>query len=151
YDDISISTGQAAGALVVTPPGSQTAVEGASNSFSLGSFSDSTSGANSWSVDVNWGDNTAHTTFSTSSQGSLGTSGHTFGEEGTVHGHANRQPRKRSADHGQRHGYRDRDGERPDQLREFRNGRFQPDRHSCRRRHRDQPGAGWPVLPAIAA
>jgi PKD repeat protein len=34
-------------------------------------------------VDVDWGDGTTHTTFSTSTISSLGTRGHTYGEEGT--------------------------------------------------------------------
>src|SRR5438874_779111 len=70
-------------ALVVTPPSNQTATEGASNSFSLGSFSDTTGNATSWTVDVNWGDGSGHTVFTVTSRGSLGNSSHTYGEEGT--------------------------------------------------------------------
>src|SRR5262249_23575415 len=65
----------------VTPPANQTATEGTSQTFSLGSFSDPDGGP--WNVDVNWGDGTAHTTFSTTTAGSLGTRPHTYGEEGT--------------------------------------------------------------------
>ncbi|HLJ92043.1 MAG TPA: PKD domain-containing protein, partial [Gemmataceae bacterium] len=69
--------------LLVTAPANQSAVEGASNNFSLGTFKDSTANASPWRVDVNWGDNTAHTTFTTSTQGSLGNRPHVYGEEGT--------------------------------------------------------------------
>ena len=55
---------------VVTPPANQTATEGTSKSFSLGSFTDPD--GSPWTVDVNWGDGTAHTSFSVSSAGSLG-------------------------------------------------------------------------------
>jgi Ca2+-binding RTX toxin-like protein len=63
----------------VTAPANQTAVEGASKSFNLGSFSDPDGG--SWTVDVNWGDGTAHTTFPMAATGSLGTRSHTYAEE----------------------------------------------------------------------
>src|SRR5205807_1312861 len=64
-------------ALLITSAGNQTAMEGASTSLNLGSFSDTNSNANSWAVDVswangspsdhytatiNWGDNTAAAT-----------------------------------------------------------------------------------------
>jgi hypothetical protein len=68
--------------LVVISGGDQPFTEGAANSFSLGSFTDLSTGANSWTVDVNWGDNSAHTTFTTTSQGTLPNNSHTFGEEG---------------------------------------------------------------------
>jgi hypothetical protein len=65
----------------VTAPASQNAVEGASQSFNLGSFSDSSSGP--WNVDVNWNDGTPHTTYSVITAGSLGTQSHIYAEEGT--------------------------------------------------------------------
>src|SRR5262249_38247092 len=55
------------------------AVEGASQTYNLGSFSDSSLGV--WLVDVKWGDGTTDTTF-LATPGSLGTRPHTFGEEG---------------------------------------------------------------------
>ena len=61
-------------APTVTAPANQTANEGASTSFSLGSFSDPGVNDSPWAVDVDWGDGTAHSTFSASSQGSLGSS-----------------------------------------------------------------------------
>jgi PKD repeat protein len=61
----------------VTAAADQTAAEGASKTFALGSFSDP--GPDSpWAVDVNWGDGSTHTTFSASSTGSLGTRAHTY-------------------------------------------------------------------------
>src|SRR5262249_23483619 len=65
---------------LVTPPSDQTAVEGASQAFSLGSFVDPD--GSPWMVDVNWGDATADTTFGLSMAGSLGTQSHTFRAEG---------------------------------------------------------------------
>src|SRR6266851_1177989 len=70
--------------LVVTPTGDQVATEGVQGSFTLGSFSDTTSNATSWQVDVNWGDGTAHTVFTVTSQGSLSSQPHTFPEEGSL-------------------------------------------------------------------
>jgi photosystem II stability/assembly factor-like uncharacterized protein len=64
----------------VTPPATQTSVEGASHSFGLGSFSDPDGGP--WTVDINWGDGTSHTSFTASSPGSLSSKTHTYGEEG---------------------------------------------------------------------
>ncbi len=65
----------------VIAPSDQTAVEGASTSFGLGSFIDPDDGP--WSVDVNWGDSTADTTFAAGTQGSLGSRNHTYTEEGS--------------------------------------------------------------------
>jgi hypothetical protein len=71
--------------LHITPnvmaPADQSSVEGASHTFDLGSFCDPDGGP--WSVDVNWGDGTTHGSSSVSSEGSLATLDHTFGEEGT--------------------------------------------------------------------
>ena len=63
----------------VIAPSNQSSVEGASESFNLGSFIDPS--GSSWTVDVNWGDGTPDTTFS-ASPGPLGTQSHTYGEEG---------------------------------------------------------------------
>src|SRR5439155_12648119 len=82
YDDVSISSNVQTG-LVVVPPSNQTATAGTSANFSLGSFTDSTPNASSWTVDVNWGDNTSHTIFSTNSPGSLGSASHTYAQAGT--------------------------------------------------------------------
>lgn len=67
-------------APVMTAPAPQTAFEAASQAFNLGSFADPDGGP--WAVDVNWGDGTAHTAFSASSAGSLGTQNHAYVPEG---------------------------------------------------------------------
>src|SRR6185436_9259053 len=65
----------------VTSPVDQTANEGASTSFSLGSFTDP--GADSpWAVDVDWGDSSIHTTFNKTATGSLGSANHTYADNG---------------------------------------------------------------------
>jgi N-acetylneuraminic acid mutarotase len=75
------STVTALSLVTVTPPPNQATSEGASTLFNLGSFTDDNPNANSWSVDVNWGDGT-HTMFLTKSQGLLGSAFHTY-EEGS--------------------------------------------------------------------
>src|SRR5205823_2650187 len=62
----------------------QTANEGASTSFSLGSFSDAGANDNPWSVDVDWGDGSPHTTFNEGTQGSLGSQSHTYANNGAT-------------------------------------------------------------------
>jgi PKD domain len=67
---------------VVTAPSNQTANEGASTSFNLGSFTDP--GADSpWSVDVNWGDGSAHTVFNQTTTGSITAQSHSYTDDGT--------------------------------------------------------------------
>ncbi len=66
-------------APTVTAAANQTANEGASTSFNLGSFTDP--GADSpWAVDVDWGDGSAHATFDMTLTGSLGTQNHTYAD-----------------------------------------------------------------------
>lgn len=65
----------------VTGPANQTGVEGTTKAFNLGSFIDPD--GSPWSVDVNWGDGTSDTVFTTSSDGSLGSVNHAFPEEGS--------------------------------------------------------------------
>ncbi|MDB5390517.1 MAG: algE [Planctomycetaceae bacterium] len=60
---------------VIAPP-NQSSLEGESHVFNLGSFIDSDS--SHWIVDVNWGDGSAHTVFSTTTAGSLGTAIHDY-------------------------------------------------------------------------
>src|SRR5205807_9030839 len=68
-------------APAVTAAANQSSDEGASHSFDLGSFTDR--GADSpWSVDVNGGDGSPHTTFS-SSPGPLGSKSHTYDDNGS--------------------------------------------------------------------
>src|SRR5262249_33853338 len=64
-------------AVAVTPASNQSTNEGSSTSFSLGSFTQSPANG-PWSVDVNWGDGSSHTTFTASSTGSLGSQSHTY-------------------------------------------------------------------------
>src|SRR5579871_2484667 len=84
YDDVAIAANGYPGttALTVTAPSNQTATAGTASSFNLGSFSDTTSGANSWTVNVNWGDNTTPTTFTTTTPGSLGSQSHNYAQAG---------------------------------------------------------------------
>src|SRR5205807_809655 len=51
-------------------------------SFGLSSFTDHGENDGPWWVDVNWGDGGSHTTFTTSSQGPLGTHSHTYADNG---------------------------------------------------------------------
>jgi hypothetical protein len=67
-------------APVVSGPGNQTSSEGATASFNLGSFSDSSNGP--WTVTVAWGDGTANTIFTTTATGTLGSRSHNYAEEG---------------------------------------------------------------------
>jgi len=64
----------------LTAPADQTAVEGASKSFNLGSFIDPD--GSPWAVKVDWGDSNT-TNFSTASDGTIPAKNHTFAEEGT--------------------------------------------------------------------
>jgi hypothetical protein len=67
---------------VVTPPGTQPAPEGQLTTFNLGSFTDPFAQP-PWTVDVDWGDNTPHTTFTVNSPGPIPSQVHTYGSEGT--------------------------------------------------------------------
>jgi hypothetical protein len=78
-------------APTVTPPSDQSATAGLSASFALGSFSDPGPDAN-WSVDVDWGDASTHTTFLVTAGNqpsgaalnlSLGNASHTYAAIGT--------------------------------------------------------------------
>ena len=62
----------------VVIPGQNVAYAGGSRSFDLGAFADgSASAASPWTVNVSWGDGTS-SSFSTTSQGNLGTRAHTY-------------------------------------------------------------------------
>ena len=72
-------------APTLTPPTApQTSVEGASQSFSLGSFADPDGGP--WTVDVSWGDGMPHTVFTATAPGTITPQNHTYGEEGAYTG-----------------------------------------------------------------
>jgi hypothetical protein len=67
--------------ITLTPPSDQTATEGMSQSFALGSFSDSDSTLpSSWQVQVNWGDNTSNT-YTATQTGTLTAESHLYAEE----------------------------------------------------------------------
>ncbi|HLJ93972.1 MAG TPA: PKD domain-containing protein, partial [Gemmataceae bacterium] len=66
----------------VTAAANQNATEGTLQSFSLGSFTESTSNG-PWSVSVSWGDGTPNTSFTATATGNLANQPHTFREEGT--------------------------------------------------------------------
>src|SRR5439155_26838 len=68
---------------VVTAPANQSANEGASTSFGLGSFSDAGVNDNPWAVDVDWGDSSSHTTFSTAAQGPITAQNHAYDDNTT--------------------------------------------------------------------
>jgi hypothetical protein len=65
-------------APIVTPPANQTADEGTPQSFDLGSFTDANAGP--WTVDVNWGDGSPHTTFSQTTTGTITPQSHTYAD-----------------------------------------------------------------------
>jgi probable HAF family extracellular repeat protein len=67
---------------VITAPADQNAAEAASQSFSLGSFSDQAADA-PWNIDVDWGDGSAHAIFTLTAPGALGTLPHTYADNGT--------------------------------------------------------------------
>src|SRR6185369_15943967 len=63
--------------IVVTPPATQTATAGKSKSFALGSFTQKNATA-PFTIDVNWGDGSAHTKFTQSAAGTITPKAHTF-------------------------------------------------------------------------
>src|SRR5439155_1315998 len=68
----------------LTPPADQTADEGTSKSFGLGSFTDP--GPDSpWKLHVTWGDASAATDFTTGATGNLANQSHTYADNGTYH------------------------------------------------------------------
>jgi VCBS repeat-containing protein len=70
-------------APVVTAPANQAASEGSATSFLLGSFTDA--GPSPWSVDVDWGDGSPHTTFSQASAGTITAQSHTYADGPATH------------------------------------------------------------------
>src|SRR5439155_773088 len=70
-------------APTVTAPANQSANEGASTSFGLGSFSDAGVNDNPWAVDVDWGDGSLHTTFSLATQGAITAASHAYADNST--------------------------------------------------------------------
>jgi hypothetical protein len=72
----------AGGILSVTPPGSQTATAGQSRSFALGRFSEN-GATGPYSIDINWGDGSAHTRFTQKSAGTITGQSHKFDKAAT--------------------------------------------------------------------
>jgi hypothetical protein len=64
----------------VTAAADQTADEGTSKSFNLGSFSDPGTNDSPWAVEVDWGDASAHTTFNATSTGTIAAQSHTYAD-----------------------------------------------------------------------
>jgi hypothetical protein len=71
------------GTVSLSAPAAQSANQGVSQPFSLGSLTDTVTDSQSWAVDVNWGDGMAHTDFSATSTGALAAQSHTFALPGT--------------------------------------------------------------------
>lgn len=78
YSDYSAGVTVNNVAPVLSAPGNQTTNEGLATSFTLGSFSDAGLHDGPWSVDVGWGDGSAHSTFNMSAQGALTPQAHTY-------------------------------------------------------------------------
>src|SRR2546426_1123569 len=70
-------------APTITAPANQTANEGASTSFMLGSFSDPGVNDTPWAVDIDWGDSSSHMTFSAPAQGPITAQNHTYDDNTT--------------------------------------------------------------------
>jgi PKD repeat protein len=68
-------------APLVTGPANQTATEGTSSSFALGSFTDP-GDDDPWQVTVVWGDGSPNTVFTQSSPGSIAAQSHTYADDG---------------------------------------------------------------------
>ena len=67
-------------APVVTAGADQSAAEGASTAVDLGSFSDPAPNDGDWTVDVDWGDGSSHTSFPASATGNIGSRNHTYAD-----------------------------------------------------------------------
>ena len=71
------------GLVSLAAPPAQTANQGLSKVLSLGSLTDTVTDSQSWAVDVNWGDGSAHTDFNTTATGPLTAKPHAFALPGT--------------------------------------------------------------------
>lgn len=82
----NLKTGQTTVTVVTVPnitaPAGQNALEAASSSFNLGSFSDQAADG-PWNVDVDWGDGTSHSTVTLSAPSALGSLPHTYADNGS--------------------------------------------------------------------
>jgi len=66
------------------PPSDQSATVNTATPVMLGSFTDADSAAGPWTVNVNWGDGSTPTAFTTTTQGSLGAQSHSYQSAGTA-------------------------------------------------------------------
>jgi hypothetical protein len=71
------------GVVSLSAPSAQTANQGVPKSFTPGSLTDTVNDSQSWTVDVNWGDGSAHTGFSATTTGALSAQSHVFALPGT--------------------------------------------------------------------
>ncbi|MFI5457310.1 MAG: beta strand repeat-containing protein [Isosphaerales bacterium] len=71
------------GVVSLSTPPAQTANQGVPKPFSVGSLTDTVTDSQSWAVDVNWGDSSAHTDFNATSTGPLSAQPHAFPIPGT--------------------------------------------------------------------
>ena len=71
------------GNVSLSAAAAQTANEGISQPFSLGSLTDTVADSQVWALDVNWGDGSAHTDFTATSTGPLTSRSHAFALPGT--------------------------------------------------------------------
>src|SRR5262249_10772013 len=79
---MSTATVTSAAAPVVAAPANTTAVEGITQFFAVGSFSDPDGGP--WNVDINWGDGSAHTAVNgLAAPGAIPNQTHNYTEEGS--------------------------------------------------------------------
>src|SRR5206468_2038780 len=83
FTDYTTSVTVSNAAPVVAAPADQSANEGASTSFGLGSFSDGGVNDNPWAVDVDWGDGSLHTTFSLATEGAITAASHAYADNST--------------------------------------------------------------------
>jgi hypothetical protein len=67
-------------APVITGLADQNGTEGTSGDFDLGSFTDAGVNDANWTVDVDWGDGSAHATFTKTASGAMGTKSHTYAD-----------------------------------------------------------------------
>ncbi|HLJ96305.1 MAG TPA: choice-of-anchor Q domain-containing protein [Gemmataceae bacterium] len=69
--------------VLAAPTSPQTAVEGNSQSFNVGSFTDAAPGVSIWSATIIWGDGSPNTPLTLPSQGPIAKQAHSYKEEGT--------------------------------------------------------------------
>ncbi len=71
------------GTVGLAAPAAKTANQGLPQPFNLGSLTDTANDSQSWAIDINWGDGTAHTDFNATSTSPLSAQSHAFDMPGT--------------------------------------------------------------------